>query len=638
MLVKFYSANDFSIGYNLDLMGKIIREYDKRQRPDSINDIISLFNCVRLIESKVYLKKWDSDYIEHCIRIKQDFNKLIGQTFNRINNKNFIDMLNGIDNTYIDDFFLLAAKYNCHERIDADTIQYCLNENLFPIDCLLHHKKLTLTYDRGICEWFEHNSFHAAEIILHVRESSSSREDWFLPNSLTSELIEKIMQDYVDDPMANPNYLELIMKSVHLGLSNNTKFTASKKHKIAIDKMFASGTGVEQKYGVRFDKTQEEYMKVPNDDEGIYVSYGKSFFEEQDHIIILSNFIHAFGYIDNNGRISLVSLESELGIIEKNLFSRSKKDYLALAAFQAKDAISILQMNGYYNILAENSTRLENIIESFFNEYLKSAFGIDGFVISLPRIELTYHEKCVLILPQMDSILKQISQFAERGSIDHELLYNFSDQMVFSAMPSIFGKKYLYAKDNLKTMLFHFFSDQSPLHYLDSEKEYKNFYYAVLGKRIEYNSIKEYAKPYIDYYINEGYLELDENSIIKFKNLIRATILKEFYYKECLNLYRLSEQFKKEVLAMENEGFLYSKATFFSEPEQDYFNYYLTRSEFVNGPDLRNKYVHLGQTSPDDTETTHFRNYLHFLRLIILVILKLHDDLCANEKTEAENE
>lgn len=59
--------------------------------------------------------------------------------------------------------------------------------------------------------------------------------------------------------------------------------------------------------------------------------------------------------------------------------------------------------------------------------------------------------------------------------------------------------------------------------------------------------------------------------------------------------------------------------------EAQYYNYWLNRAEFNNGWDLRNKYIHgIQQTTDDDDE--HKRNYLLFLRLFVLLVIKINDE------------
>ena len=68
----------------------------------------------------------------------------------------------------------------------------------------------------------------------------------------------------------------------------------------------------------------------------------------------------------------------------------------------------------------------------------------------------------------------------------------------------------------------------------------------------------------------------------------------------------------------------------FSKPEQDYLNYCLNKSEFINSLDLRNMYGH--GTQPFGNENIHHSNYIRFLKLFILIIIKINDELCIKDE------
>lgn len=70
------------------------------------------------------------------------------------------------------------------------------------------------------------------------------------------------------------------------------------------------------------------------------------------------------------------------------------------------------------------------------------------------------------------------------------------------------------------------------------------------------------------------------------------------------------------------------ESTLFSRNEQDYFDYYLNKTKFTNGYDIRNKYLH-GTNSNDKKQ--YEADYYRILKLIIIIIIKINDDLCIKE-------
>ena len=83
---------------------------------------------------------------------------------------------------------------------------------------------------------------------------------------------------------------------------------------------------------------------------------------------------------------------------------------------------------------------------------------------------------------------------------------------------------------------------------------------------------------------------------------------------------------------MELKNIINFESSLFSKPECDYFNYYLNRASFNNGLNLRNNYSHGTQPNGDEDEKTHESNYMIFLRLVILIIIKVNDEVCLNDE------
>jgi len=102
--------------------------------------------------------------------------------------------------------------------------------------------------------------------------------------------------------------------------------------------------------------------------------------------------------------------------------------------------------------------------------------------------------------------------------------------------------------------------------------------------------------------------------------------LKDLYDNEVGSFYHYPKEFQEEVLTMKNEDIIYTESSLFSKSEQAYFNYFLNKSEFTNGLDLRNSYLHGTQASPKEVEK-HEMSYFIYLKIIVLTILKIEDDL-----------
>ena len=80
---------------------------------------------------------------------------------------------------------------------------------------------------------------------------------------------------------------------------------------------------------------------------------------------------------------------------------------------------------------------------------------------------------------------------------------------------------------------------------------------------------------------------------------------------------------------MASENIIYFESSLFSKTEQAYFNYFLNKSEFTNGLDLRNSYLHGTQANSDEIQK-HEYAYFTYLKLLVLTMLKIEDDLLSS--------
>ena len=74
-------------------------------------------------------------------------------------------------------------------------------------------------------------------------------------------------------------------------------------------------------------------------------------------------------------------------------------------------------------------------------------------------------------------------------------------------------------------------------------------------------------------------------------------------------------------------GDLVLETSLFSSLERDYLNYHLNKSTFINSLDLRNRYAHGSNPNSNGDENAFVQDYLQLLKVMILIVLKINDDL-----------
>ena len=128
----------------------------------------------------------------------------------------------------------------------------------------------------------------------------------------------------------------------------------------------------------------------------------------------------------------------------------------------------------------------------------------------------------------------------------------------------------------------------------------------------------------IDLLIQEGILIKDCEGFIIIKSTELLFIIGDLNTSGFISYWHLKQHYRSAIDQMEECGIIEFGNTLLSKAESNYFSYYLNKSEYTNGLDLRNKYVH--GTNPQ-LIGEHEADYLRLLKLLILIILKIEDDL-----------
>lgn len=541
---------------------------------------------------------------------------------------------------YYDDFFEVIEKYNVFERISESAFEKIVKDR-YILHHVLQNKKIVTKFGNVIRnKLLEHPE--NAKILLDKYEIEGKNKQIYLPKEFTIVDKENLIIKYINSEEANLNYLRIIeniqSKKNELEISDKTRLLTKKKIKEQTEKFFQNSPGIEMKRSVAFsEKRLEQEVIIEGSGRDIKCVYDFNWIKEnQDYPTLLNNFIYLFGYTDMKMRITLTSKKSNLGLFERYIFINSKNAYKKGAAFDTLEMLSNLQIIAYNERLNSLNIRIESIIEWVFKEYLFNEFNINDYRISIPSKNSSTLEKCRTILSEMDHILKEYQLIVEDGQIDHELIEISSNPIPFKNIKSLIKNKYIYANsEEYNLMEYYFFSDQCMLHYIKRiEKSYSSFFDLINNEKIKKEDYSTYAEGEINYLIEKGYIIEDKDGYLNINKKKVVNIFKDLYKNEVIIYWRYSEEYRKVIDELINNGVLCAESSLLSRPEIDYFNYYLNKSEFNNGLDLRNRYIHGTQPSDDSAEKIHKYNYMIFLKLFILLIIKINDDLCINDSEQ----
>ena len=640
--IKYYSKSDLSVGWNLQKIEEVINEYDEKRKDYKINDIIEFYNITKYLDNELYLKNWDTEYIDDLKKINIKLKASIGRYFNNIKNKNIYEIFSLIEIRYKEDFFEIFENYKLYNRINQKSFNRLIS-NTHILELVLRNKKITEVYTDIIIKKFRKYNDSALILMNKYVLERNENEELYIPKKLTIAERENIFIKYIKSREANLNYLRVILNIESnpniLLISDKTKLLAKKRIDRDTKKFFEKNKGIGISTLVSFKEGAKDTFSYNSKGMNIECEYDLNWIKENnDFPTLLNNFIYLFEFVDMETRINLVNKKSEDGLLEK-LSIRSKKEYKCNEKFQRKSMLSSLQMLAYYKQLNNIGIKLEKIIEWFFKRYLKDEFKIKSYKINVPTEGSTYLEKCRNILIEMDYILKEYKLFVEERKINQELLEMSSSHLFFQDIPSIVKKKYVYASsEEYNLVSYYFFSDQCMLAYLERIGEkYKNFYSLIINEKVKLEEYPEYDQRDLKELIKMDYINIDKEGYLTIKDLKKVNIFKDLYYNDVISYWKYSKTARKIMDELCEIGILKFESTLLSTAESEYFNYYLNKASFVNGFDLRNKYIHGCQPNGKDTEKIHESNYYLFLKLLILLIIKINDDLSIYDSEEYKN-
>lgn len=627
--VSFYSENDMACGWELK---KVIDRINDNSIDNewTLNDVIEFHNILKYLNVGrfvEYLKeKTGFDEEKYTKKVNSQIGRYIGTKKSYI-----LSEFDDIEFPGTKDFLELIYKYGIYKEMSNSDFGLFLDKDNVPLYMVLEHKKIVVHFDDVIKKKIMSNPLNAETIISkHIED-----KNLHLPPSLLEKDMLKLIGEYIEIDTERVN-INVLRKIIHFPTSNGLKMTdklrlaATRKEKEEIEKIFNKGTGIESSVSISYENGLDEVIKF--DTEGsatrVAIVVNRDWIEENmDYPTLWNNFIHLFGIIDLSARLTMVSKKNEGGTVSSLFLPSGSHLYRKTFTFDFKEMVANAQFYSYIEVLNVLGINIENMIEWFFSDYLKDEFSIDDFVVKLPSEASSYFEKCRTILPEIDRILKQYNVLIEDGSIDQELIQISSSSLKVNEVKSFISRKYVYPVGEwYETASFLLFSDQSSIFYIPKKQEkYKNFIELIVKDNVRKTDFQEYQLQRMQWLFDENLIFENEDGYIKIVDSMTILILKELYYEDVLNYYHYDIGLRETIDKFEEKDIVKIKCSLLSQNEQDYFDFYMNKSKFTNGYDIRNRYLH-GTNCNDENQ--YKSDYYSILKLIIVIVLKINDDLC----------
>lgn len=640
--VKFYSTSDFSLGFYLDRIEAIL---NAPIAPHDINDIVELYNIQKFINNKIFGKDWSPSKIYYFQQQVSRLNSIIPIWI--VNHKTtLIETVSNLYTKYKTDFWELVGKYNISKDWNDSYFQEL--SSVFSLYDILPYKTIVRRFNLPLAERLE-NDEDALDCILKYYVFL---DDWsqkiFLPEKLDIYTIELIMNRYLKK--RNPSFRNLegiisFPKINHQRINNKTKKTAKQK----LDKIHESYFNqdnpplIEYSFGVSFSPEIEEKTGYvfKSEENKFHISYSSNWIiNNNDYPTLLNNFIYLFDFVDpKQMRFLLYNNKRNYSSIDFVSDQKLQGGFNPNFSFQQDLNIKKLQMSAYYHFLKNViGITIEDLVVYFFSEYLPREFSIEGFQICMPTKETTYLEKCKIIAPELENLMKSYHHFADDGIESINFLEFDSDKVPIDLISSLLPNKYVYPEPDLFDIAAHHLcSNQSMLSYLKNKNKSFNSFIELLLNEVVF--LKDYHPIYIrdiQWLCNYGFIEMSENQRLILKK--SSFIVYDLFKYGHMSWWHIDNNTKQILKKLELKELvrITKRRQLFSEQECDLYNYILNNTTFTDSLGIRNKYAHgnIDRSKPNSQE--HHDNYMLFLLLLINFVIKVNDELCIETSRQIE--
>jgi hypothetical protein len=630
--VKFYGAADFGTYHQAERVAEVAARFETGTTPETVADAIELHNVQLYFESGLLPVSYRE--AELAAALISQLRAAVARFFASIDDANLAARLGETAYDYRSDLLELLGRSKAFERFGADVMLSALTTARVSLADMLACKRLVDAYDTPIREMLIANVRNAEYLIRkYLQRDVSSRNH--LPRSLSPTEAGELLSKYLDDAGANPNYVRLIETAsvdAKTGIDAKLKLKAKRRSERMAEEFFKENSGIKTGADVSISDTQDEPVKAELDGMVATFTYSRSWLDQTlDNASILNNFQYLFGFADHQVLLTLPSYPAELGVFERYMTTTGHREYQTGAAFRAKDMSSLVQTRLYHHYLSSKDTDLEAVIAWFFDTYLVEEFGALNFSFTPSASASSYLEKARHLFAEMEGFANQFRLYAQDGELDRDLLALTSDPVAYGQIPSLLDGKYVYATDHeeIGGVLHALFSDQSRLTYIDESLRAEDASQLLIQNEVSYTAFHEHQRPAIDQLIELGVLK-DTGARVQIADTEQLLVLRSLFAEQVATYHHLSPEGRAQVDALETRGWVTRKASLLSGAEASYFNYFLNKAEFSNGPELRNKYLHGSQASAE-SEDIHFQTYITALRMIIALVIKINDDFCLSE-------
>lgn len=631
--IKFYGVGDLANAVIADEAVALIRSQSEKRAIKTLNDALEFHNALEFERHGALpstLTVQERSALSSSIR---GLGGHIASFFATLDATNVDEHLAGFDPEYAEDLLQLVDRFDVAKQVGGQVLYDALGRAGMPLRTMLGDRSFAKRHDKRLRATLVSDARYG-ELLVNSRLLKTSPGACFLPASLSAADSQQILRSYIESESPHLNYIEAIANAhdnSDTGITPKIRLAAQRRVAELTQTLFAdksnkvSGTS----YALDIDPDQSEPRQDRERRAGDRRLYQRTFGGQylkssMEPGQILANFSTIIGYSEDRGLLALPSFRSQIGVLEA-LRVTGKNAYPRGGVYVQRDSLTILGTEAYLDFLKQEDTEVEEVIAWYFRDYVPEMFGIKGFEFAPSTASSTFLERCRHLCAEMESIAKQFALYCENGELDRELLEMTSTPRPWVSIPSLVKRKYLVKglSEECDTALRLLFSNQSMINYISEDLRARSFVQLVLGNHVKYEYLHHYQRGPVDWLVSADVLRVDEG-ILCFSSLPKILVLRD------IDAYETGPfgHYSFEVTAAEAlvaDGWLEFRSTLFSPAEASYFNFQLNKSEFTDGHDLRNRYIHGTNPNPRDGDA-HKRAYIRLIRLTVALVLKIDDD------------
>lgn len=639
--VCFYSTNDLSIGNNLELVEKAIARY-KSKPASTLTDVIELYHIKKLIDNDCRLKCWSDVLFNQIKDDVKEYNGIIAKYFTQLNRNSLEKCYDDLDWDYKQAFWDIIDQFKLYNVIDNHFVRYVAKDKQNDLIEILHCRNVVEKFKIELRKIMLEDS-NTAQILIDkyiANHYIRTEREIYLPSNLSMDDKVEIINSYLDSKDPNLNYVRLICQNKDnkngLILDPQTRVKAERLAKNLNDELMSDSRTIKTPYklAVAFSK-EDDIAPVSYKSENGCPTYLYSvrYIHSCNATELIENCKKLFYWINLHGLLDLISKSSEIDGLEMAFMDKSRNAYPDYRYFTLKNDLARCQTVGYEKVLAQLNTSFEQMLKSFYEETLFNKYGYPALKLNFPNPEDNWLNKCRVLFPELDSIVKQYNTYVLYDEIDKDLI-RLSKPLKMTDGKSFLVNKYYEINEKspeIGVILNSIFNSNSLLGYIKpfKEKHYHNLFDLLNKEEVYYENYEEYQKSQIDFLISHNVIEKSESGVLAIPNNELKIILESLWEYRTCSYWHYSEKGMKYLDGMVDKDWLIKNDTLLTKEERKYFSYYMDNEEFTNGYAYRNLYAHGSIISEDDTEKHHIA-YCVFLRLLTILVLKIEDDLwCA---------